>query len=66
MQKALNFNDVAIVSVKGNDRIHFGCMNKDDAISIMNNSSLNEKAGSLYIKNDWNNLLSMKQRGDFK
>ena len=48
MQKVMNFNDVAIVSVKGNDyRIHFGYMSKDDAISIMNNSSLNKKTGSL-------------------
>ena len=40
MQKAMNFNDVAIVSIKGNDyRIHFCYMSKDDAINIMNNSS---------------------------
>ena len=44
MQKAINFNDVAIVSIKGNDyRIHFWYMNKDDAISIMNNSNLSER-----------------------
>ena len=44
MQKVMNFNDVAIVSIKGNDyRIHFWYMSKDDSISIMNNSSLNEK-----------------------
>ena len=48
MQKAMNFNDVAIVSIKGNDyRIHFWYMSKDDAIGIMNNSSLNEKTRSL-------------------
>ena len=48
MQKAMKFNDVAIVFIKGNDyRIHFWYMNKDDAISIKNNSSLNEKTGSL-------------------
>ena len=48
MQKAMNFNDVSIVSIKGNDyRIHFWYMSKDDAISIMNNSSLNEKTGVL-------------------
>ena len=42
MQRAMNFNDVAIVSIKGNHyRIHFWRMNKDDAISIMNNSNLN-------------------------
>ena len=48
MQKTLNFKDVAIVSVKRNDyRIHFWYMSKDDSISIMNNSSLNGKTGSL-------------------
>ena len=44
MQKAMNFNDVAIVSIKGNDyRIHFWYMSKYDAINIMNNFSLREK-----------------------
>ena len=39
MQKAMNFNDVAIVSVKGSDcKIHFWYNSKDDAINIMNNS----------------------------
>ena len=48
MQKDMNFNDVAMVSIKGNDyRIHFWYMSKDDAINIMKNSSLNKKAGSL-------------------
>ena len=48
MLKAMNFNDVAIVSINANDyRIHFCYMSKDDTISIMNNSSLNEKTGSL-------------------
>ena len=48
MQKAINFNDVAIVSIKGSDyRIHFWYISKDDAISIMNDSSLNEKTGSI-------------------
>ena len=48
MQKAMNFNEVAIASIKGNDyRIHFWYMSKDDAITIMNNSSVNEKTGSL-------------------
>ena len=48
MQKAINFNDVAIVSIKGNDyRIHFWYMSKDDAISVMKNSNLNEKTGLL-------------------
>ena len=44
MQEAMNFNDVAIVSIKGNDyRIRFWYMSKDEAINIMHNSSLNEK-----------------------
>ena len=48
MQKAIHFNDVATVSIKGDDyRIHFWYLSKDDAISIMNNSSLNKKPGSL-------------------
>ena len=48
MQKAMNFNDIAIVSIKGNDyRIHFWYMSKDDAISKMNNASLNGKTESL-------------------
>ena len=43
----MNFN-VAIASIKGNDyRIHVWYMSKDDAINITNNSSLNEKTGSL-------------------
>ena len=41
MQKAISFNDVAIVYVKGSAyRSHFWYMSKDDAISIMNNSNL--------------------------
>ena len=47
MQKAMSFNDVAIVSIKGNDyRIHFWYMSKDDAISIMHNSNLIDKKGT--------------------
>ena len=50
MEKAINFNDVAIVSVKGNDyRIHFLYMSKGDPISIMNNSNLSEKMRALYF-----------------
>ena len=46
MQKAMSFNDVAIVYVKGSAyRIHFCYMSKDDAISIMNNSNLVDKKG---------------------
>ena len=46
MQKAMNFNDVTIVSIKGSGyRIHFWYKSKDGAINIMNNSNLNEKMG---------------------
>ena len=48
MQKAMNFNDAAIVSVKGSDyRIHFWYMSKNVAINIMKNSNVSEKNGSL-------------------
>ena len=48
MQKAMSFNDVAIVYVKGNAyRIHFWYMSKDDAISIINISNLIDKKGTL-------------------
>ena len=48
MQKAMSFNDVAIVYVKGSAyRIHFWYMSKDDAINIMNNSNLVDKMGAL-------------------
>ena len=41
LQKAMSFNGVAIVYVKGNTyRIHFWYMSKDDAISIMSSSNL--------------------------
>ena len=44
MQRAMNFNDVAIVSIKGNDyRIHFWYMRKNDAAVLMTNSNLNDK-----------------------
>ena len=44
----MNFNDVVIVSIKGNDyRLHFWYTRKDESISIMHNSSLNEKTGLL-------------------
>ena len=48
MQKAISFDDVAIFYVRGSAyRIHFWYMNKDDAISIMNNSNLIDKMGVL-------------------
>ena len=41
----MNFNDFAIVSIKGSDyRIHFWYMGKNDAINLMRNSNLNEKS----------------------
>ena len=46
MHKAIGFNDVAVVYVKGSAyRIHFQYMSKDDAVSIMNNSNLIDKIG---------------------
>ena len=45
-QKAMTFNDVAIVYIKGNAYgIHFWYISRDDAISIMNNSNLINKKG---------------------
>ena len=44
MQKAVGFNNIAIVYIKGSAyRIHFGYMSKDDAINIMNGSNLVNK-----------------------
>ena len=44
MQKAKNFNNVMIVSAKGNDyRTHYWYMSKDNATDMMKNSDLNEK-----------------------
>ena len=44
MQKAMGFNDVAIVSIKGNNyRIHFWFMSKNDVIVLMANSNLKDK-----------------------
>ena len=48
MQKAMSFNNIATVYVKGNAyRIHFWYMSKDDAINIMNGSNLVDKRGVL-------------------
>ena len=48
MQKAMSFNDVSVVYVKGNAyRINFWHMSKNDAINIMNGSNLNDKSGVL-------------------
>ena len=46
MQKAVSFNNIAIVYVKGSAyRIQFWYMSKGDAINIMNNSTLIDKMG---------------------
>ena len=48
MQKAMSFDNVATVYVKGNAyRIHFQYTSKDDAINIMNGSNLADKGGVL-------------------
>ena len=48
MQKVMSFNNVAVVSVKGNaNRINFWHMSKNDAISIMNGFNLIDKSGVL-------------------
>ena len=47
-KKLLVFNYVAIAYVKGNAyRINFWYISKDDAINMMNNSSLIDKVGVL-------------------
>ena len=48
MQKAMSFNNIAIVYVGENAyRIHFRYMSKDDAINITNGSNLVDKRGVL-------------------
>ena len=48
MQKAMSFNNVAVVHVKRNGyRINFWYMRKDDGIHIMNGSNLDDKRGAL-------------------
>ena len=48
MQKAMSFNNVTIVYVKGSAyRINFWYMSKDDAINIMNGSNVADKRGVL-------------------
>ena len=48
MQKAMSFNDVAVVYVKGSAyRINFWYMSKNDATNIMNCSNLTDKRGAL-------------------
>ena len=44
MQKAMSFNNVAFVYVKGNPyRINFWYTSRDDAINIVNGSNLDDK-----------------------
>ena len=48
MQKAMGFNNIAIVYIKGSAyRTHFWYKSKDDAINIMNGSILYDKRGVL-------------------
>ena len=48
MQKAVSFNNIDVVYVKGNAyRINFWYIGKDDAINIMNSSILLDKRGVL-------------------
>ena len=50
MQKAMGFNNIAIVCIKENAyRIDFWYMSKDDAIDIMTGSNLVDKRGILLI-----------------
>ena len=50
MQKAMSFNDIAIVYVKGIAyRIRFWYMSKNDTISIMDNSNLVDQNSVLYF-----------------
>ena len=50
MQKAVSFNNAAVVYVEGIAyRIHFWYMSKDDVIDIMNGSNLMDKMAALYI-----------------
>ena len=50
MQKAMGFNNIAIVYITENAyRIHFWCMSKDDAINIMVGSNLVDKRGVLQV-----------------
>ena len=48
MQKAMSFNNIAIIYVKGNPyRIHFWYISNDDAINIMNGPNLVDKRSVL-------------------
>ena len=48
MQKAMGFNNIAIVYIKGSVyRIRFWCVSKYDAINMMTGSNLVDKRGVL-------------------
>ena len=48
MQKAVGFNNIAIVYIKGSAyRINFWYMSEDDTINIMNGSNLVDKRSVL-------------------
>ena len=48
MQKAMSFNNIATVYIKGNAyRINFWYISKDDAINMMTGSNLADKRGVL-------------------
>ena len=65
MQKAMSFNDVAIVYIKESAyRIHFWYISKDDAISIMNNSNLIDKNVVFIIIH--NSFLLMYNSGGYR
>ena len=52
MQKAMNFNDVSIVSVKRSDyRIHLWYMSSDDIINIIKNSGLKKQIAIKFFLN---------------
>ena len=51
MQKAMSFNNIAIVYVKGSAyRIHFWYMSKDDAMNIWDGFNLVDKRSVLWKK----------------
>ena len=66
--RSYRFDEVAIVSVKGSDfRIHFWYMSKDDAITMIKSSNLNEKKWIITIfftiyKNKSENCLSWRKQ----
>ena len=68
MQKSMSFNDVAFIYVKGKAyRIHFWYMSKDDQLAswkilIWLIKKVFFKFFLLYIKNEWEKLLSKEQR----